>query len=211
MISGRTRVFALLGDPVSHSLSPAMHNAAFHALGLSAVYVPLRCGTDAVGPLVHALAAAGGGGNVTVPHEEVAADVVDRLRDGARAVGACNTFWAVGEECVGDNTDAEGFSRPSTSWSRPTRRGWSRGTGGSARAVVGAARERGARVAVLSGIRRAGSGSRSGPARSAWSRWRLMRAGCSSTRRRSASILAISRRSRSILRPTPRSPSTWFM
>ncbi|MBK9693402.1 MAG: hypothetical protein IPO73_17250 [Gemmatimonadetes bacterium] len=70
MISGRSRVFAILGDPVAHSLSPAMHNAAFHALGLEAVYVPLRAAAAEVPVLLHALARAGGGGNVTVPHKE---------------------------------------------------------------------------------------------------------------------------------------------
>lgn len=151
VISGRTRVFALLGDPVSHSLSPVMHNAAFHALGLEAVYVPLRCRADAVAPLIHALAAAGGGGNVTVPHKEVAAEAVDQLRDRARAVSACNTFWAVGEETVGDNTDAEGFLEALQGLEPPSDSGWLiAGTGGSARAVIGAAREQGAGVAVLS-------------------------------------------------------------
>lgn len=43
MIDGNTRVFAILGDPVAHSLSPLMQNAAFQAMGLAAVYVPLRC------------------------------------------------------------------------------------------------------------------------------------------------------------------------
>ncbi|MBA2458222.1 MAG: shikimate dehydrogenase, partial [Gemmatimonadales bacterium] len=46
MISGATRVYALLGDPVAHSLSPLMQNAAFRALGLKAVYVALRCSSD---------------------------------------------------------------------------------------------------------------------------------------------------------------------
>lgn len=158
MISGRARVFALLGDPVSHSLSPVMHNSAFHALGLEAVYVPFRCGPDAVGPLMHALAAAGGGGNVTVPYKEAAAEVVHRLRDRARAIGACNTFWAVGNECVGDNTDTEGFLRALDDLNPPDSAWLVAGTGGSARAVVGAARERGARVAVRS----------RDPARRAW-------------------------------------------
>ena len=45
-IGGGTRVYALLGDPVSHSLSPAMHNAAFQVLGIDAVYVPMRCSTS---------------------------------------------------------------------------------------------------------------------------------------------------------------------
>ena len=150
MISGRTRVFALLGDPVSHSLSPAMHNAAFHALGLEAVYVPLRCRADTVEPLIQALTAAGGGGNVTVPHKEVAATAVRRLRERARIFGACNTFWAVADESMGDNTDGEGLIEALEALDPPDS-GWLvAGTGGSAHAVVGAARERGAGVAVLS-------------------------------------------------------------
>jgi shikimate dehydrogenase len=127
-----------------------MHNAAFHALGLEAVYVPLRCSSDVVGPLVHALAAAGGGGNVTVPHKEIAADVVGTLRDRARAIRSCNTFWAVADDCVGDNTDTEGFLAALDQLDPPDAAWLVAGTGGSARAVVGAARERGARVAVVS-------------------------------------------------------------
>jgi shikimate dehydrogenase len=127
-----------------------MHNAAFHALGLEAVYVPLRCRADAVAPLIQALTAAGGGGNVTVPHKEVAAGAVRQLRERARLFGACNTFWAIGDESVGDNTDAEGLLE-ALDRLEPPDGGWLvAGTGGSARAVVGAARERGAGVAVLS-------------------------------------------------------------
>jgi len=127
-----------------------MHNAAFHALGLEAVYVPLRCATDAVGPLMRALTAARGGGNVTVPHKEVAADQVDRLEDRARALHSSNTFWSEGGKCVGDNTDTEGFLVALDDLDPPDSAWLVAGTGGSARAVVGAARERGANVAVLS-------------------------------------------------------------
>src|SRR5688500_10278670 len=105
VISGRTRVFAILGDPVSHSLSPAMHNAAFRALGLDAVYVPLPCKADDVPVLLGSLARAGGGGNVTVPHKEAAARAVDRLEPLAQALGACNTFWGDDGGAAGGNTD----------------------------------------------------------------------------------------------------------
>ncbi len=150
MINGRTRVFALLGDPVSHSLSPAMQNAAFHALGLHAVYVPLRCAAEDVPSLIRALTRAGGGGNVTVPHKMVAAEAVAQLRDSARTLGACNTFWAVGEESAGDNTDVEAV-REALGTLCPPQSGWLIvGTGGSARAVVGAARACGVGVAVRS-------------------------------------------------------------
>ena len=58
-----------------------MQNAAFRALGLSAVYVPLRCSSEDLAPLLRALARAGGGGNVTVPHKELAARSVDSCRE----------------------------------------------------------------------------------------------------------------------------------
>lgn len=146
--SGRTRVFAILGDPVAHSLSPAMHNAAFRMLGLDAVYVALRTAPGEVGGLMRALAAAGGGGNVTVPYKFTAAERVDEMR--GPLPGACNTFWADGDRLVGDNTDVTGIldglaalEAPATSWLLL-------GTGGSSQAVLAAARERGARVAVRS-------------------------------------------------------------
>ena len=56
MIDGSTRVFAILGDPVAHSLSPLMHNAAFTALGTRAAYVPLQCSAEDLGPLIQGLA-----------------------------------------------------------------------------------------------------------------------------------------------------------
>jgi shikimate dehydrogenase len=150
VISGRTRVFAILGDPVSHSLSPAMHNAAFRALGLDAVYVPLPCRADDVAPLVAGLGRAGGGGNVTVPHKEAAAQAVARLEPRAALLGACNTFWGEDGSAAGDNTDVAGLLDALDRLAPPPG-GWLvAGTGGSARAVVGAARERGVRLAVRS-------------------------------------------------------------
>lgn len=150
MIDGTTRVFALLGDPVAHSLSPAMHNAAFRVLGLRAVYVPLRCAAADVPALLGALGRAGGGGNVTVPHKEVAARAVDRPSGIVERLGACNTFWGEDGRCVGDNTDVPGLLAALDALAAPPG-GWLViGTGGGARAVVGAAVERGAAVAVFS-------------------------------------------------------------
>lgn len=150
MIDGSTRVYALLGDPVAHSLSPAMQNAAFWALGLPAVYVPLRCEASGVPGLIRALAEAGGGGNVTIPHKEVAAGAVDRLLDTAREVGACNAFWARDGEVVGDNTDVAGVLAAVDGLSPPEGPWLIVGTGGGARAAVVAAARRKAAVAVRS-------------------------------------------------------------
>jgi shikimate dehydrogenase len=148
VIDGSTRVFAILGDPVAHSLSPAMQNAAFRVLGLKAVYVPLRCTPDDLPGLLRALSRAGGGGNVTVPHKEAAARAVDRCEPAADRLGACNTFWAEDGACVGGNTDVAGVLAALDDLEAPPGAWLVLGTGGGARAAVGAARERGAAVAV---------------------------------------------------------------
>jgi shikimate dehydrogenase len=150
VIDGSTRVFAILGDPVAHSLSPAMHNAAFRVLGLKAVYVPLRCAPADLPGLLRALSRAGGGGNVTVPHKEAAARAADRCQPVAERLGACNTFWGEDGACVGDNTDVAGVLAALDDLEAPPGAWLVLGTGGGARAAVEAARERGAAVAVSS-------------------------------------------------------------
>jgi shikimate dehydrogenase len=142
------RVFALLGRPVAHSLSPRMHNAAFAAMGLRATYVALDCSAEAVPALVATIAGNGGGGNVTVPHKGVAVTAVTRMVDSP--IEACNTFWAEDGQAVGTNTDVDGVlgAIDALGWEADA---WLIiGTGGSALATAAAAARRGARVAVQS-------------------------------------------------------------
>ena len=106
-----TRVLVLLGDPVEHSLSPVVQNAALLDAGLDAVYVVQRAPADELGAILRAQAYAGGGGNITVPHKEAAATMVDLPSDAVRRTGACNTFWAQDGKVAGDNTDLDGFQR----------------------------------------------------------------------------------------------------
>jgi shikimate dehydrogenase len=150
VIGGSTRVLAILGDPVSHSLSPTMHNAAFRALGLDAVYVPLRVASTDVPDLMRALARAGGGGNVTVPHKGTAARAVTRPGSRLGPLQACNTFWGTDGEIHGDNTDVDGVREALRDLEAPATTWLIAGTGGGARAVVAAAQEVNARVAVHS-------------------------------------------------------------
>jgi shikimate dehydrogenase len=150
VIGGSTRVFAILGDPVRHSLSPAMHNAAFRALGLDAAYVALRTTPGQVSDLIRALAHAGGGGNVTVPHKEVAARSLTLPSARVKSLGACNTFWGAGDEVHGDNTDVDGVLAALDLLEAPASAWLVAGTGGGARAVIAAAQARGARIAVTS-------------------------------------------------------------
>jgi shikimate dehydrogenase len=150
VISGRSRVFVILGDPVAHSLSPIMQNAAFRALGISAVYVPLQCSADDVPGLIGAIARAGGGGNVTVPHKELAARSVEDCRELAETVEACNTFWSENGSIIGDNTDVPGLLEALHQLEVPAAPWFIAGTGGGARAAVVAAAEHGVAVAVRS-------------------------------------------------------------
>jgi shikimate dehydrogenase len=150
VIDGSARVFAILGNPVAHSLSPAMQNAAFRALGLPAVYVPIPCPADEVPHLIRALGKAGGGGNVTVPHKEIAARSVDVSRDIVEVVDACNTFWSDNGGTVGDNTDVHGVLEALRELEAPRAPWLIAGTGGGARAAVVAAGQSGVSVAVTS-------------------------------------------------------------
>ena len=101
--------FAVLGDPVDHSLSPRIHGAAFRAAGRRARYVARRVSARDCGPTLRSLALAGGGGNVTVPHKERALRFLERRTAAVDGTGACNTFWAEDGQVCGDNTDVEGF------------------------------------------------------------------------------------------------------
>lgn len=145
------KLLALVGDPVSHSLSPAMHNAAMHALGLPGTYVALRTPAPALPTVLAALAAVGGAGNVTVPHKEAAAGYVARKTDPCARTGACNTFWVEDGVLVGDNTDVAGLGKALDALGVAHGGRWLViGTGGSARAVAAAARDRGALLHVRS-------------------------------------------------------------
>lgn len=150
MITGSTRVFALLGRPVTHSLSPAMHNAAFAHEGLDAVYVALDCAPVELPGLMRGLALAGGGGNVTVPHKAIAAAALDRATDAVRRTEACNTWWLDDGRVCGDNTDVAGFTAAIARLPvAEAPRVLLIGAGGAARAVVASLHDRNASVRIL--------------------------------------------------------------
>jgi shikimate dehydrogenase len=111
-IGGATRVAAVLGFPVAHSLSPVIHNAAFAALDMDWTYVALQVEPAMVPAAVAGLRALGfAGANVTMPHKEAVADATDELSDDARRLRAVNTIELRGDLLVGHNTDAPGFAR----------------------------------------------------------------------------------------------------
>jgi len=112
LVDGGTRTVGVIGWPVEHSLSPAIHNAAFAALGLPWVYVPLPVLPGEVGAALAGLRALGfAGANVTMPHKTEVAERVGSLSDDARRLNAVNTIVVGAEEIAGHNTDAPGFDR----------------------------------------------------------------------------------------------------
>ena len=147
-LSGSTRVYALLGDPVSHTMSPCMHNAAFAVLGLDAVYVAIRCDAPELAGVMRALALNGGGGNITVPHKQTAARVLAEA--GISAPPGVNTFWGVDGTLRGAETDSAGILTALQRLGATDGKWCVVGTGGSALAALQAARTAGAHVAVRS-------------------------------------------------------------
>lgn len=110
-ITGRTKVFGIFGYPVTHSLSPALHNAVFQKRKLDAVYLPFEVKPDYLVEAVEALKSLNiQGVNVTVPHKEQAANFVDEIpHDVDRAIGAVNTIVFRDGKLLGYNTDGPGF------------------------------------------------------------------------------------------------------
>ena len=151
--SGETRLAGVIGWPVRHSRSPAIHNAAFAATGLDWLFLAMPVRPGAVGAAVAGMGALGIEGlSVTMPHKAAAVAVVDQLSDDAVALGAVNCVARDGELLVGHNTDGGGFVdalRIDEGIDPSGMRCVVVGAGGAARAVVRALAGAGAdRVAV---------------------------------------------------------------
>jgi len=151
-INGKTQLIGLLGWPVGHSFSPAMHNAAAAALGLNWAYVPLPVRPEGLVSALGGLAALGFRGvNVTVPHKAAALPYLDAVYPAALAIGAVNTIVAGDGRLTGFNTDWSGFltDLEGHGLALDGRDCVVLGAGGAARAVVYALLRAGARVTVL--------------------------------------------------------------
>lgn len=148
-ITGRTSVFGLFGLPVAHSVSPAMHNAAFDAAGIDAVYLPLPA-ADVDDLRTFATAMGMKGASVTIPYKVPLLDRVDETDDVTRAVGALNTIRIDAGRWSARNTDVDGFLQPLRDRHVPLagRRAAILGAGGSARGVAIALASQGAFVTV---------------------------------------------------------------
>jgi 3-dehydroquinate dehydratase/shikimate dehydrogenase len=144
-IGPRTALYGVAGRPVAHSLSPAMHNAAFEQLGLDAAYIPLAAAdVDDLFDGVEMLGVAGV--SVTAPFKVAVVPRVSSLDEDARSTGAVNTVVRHGSGWRGCNTDLEGFLAGCRGVALSGRRVAVLGTGGAARSVALAARRSGAAV-----------------------------------------------------------------
>lgn len=153
MITGRTRVFGLVGHPVHHSLSPAMHNELFRRAGVDAVYVAFEvppAGAPDVGRAVRTLGLAGV--NLTVPFKEAILPDLDDLAPAARLAGAVNVVLRRDGRLEGHNTDGLGYvyALREELGVDPAGRGAAvLGAGGTGRAVAAALAEAGAATVHL--------------------------------------------------------------
>lgn len=150
-ISGRSRVFCVLGHPVGHSLSPAMQNAALRDMGLDGVYVAFEVSPEGLPDAIRGLHALGAGGvNCTIPHKEAVIPLLDELSEEARVIGAVNTVLFREGRRIGYNTDAPGFlaALRAEGVDPSGARAVVLGAGGSARAVVAALARCGCRVTL---------------------------------------------------------------
>ena len=146
-----SRRVSLIGWPVEHSLSPAMHNAAFQAMGMGWRYELLPVTPGQLGAALADLNAGDfGGANVTVPHKSAVMAYLDEIDDAARSIGAVNTIAVEGKRLVGYNTDAAGFVRAlrEARLEPAGRRALLLGAGGAARAVAYALAQASCAVAI---------------------------------------------------------------
>ncbi len=152
IVSGKTKLCGIIGDPVEHSMSPAMHNAAFRMIGLDYVYVPFRVKKEELGKAIEGMKALNIRGlNVTIPHKVTVIPFLDEIDPLAEKIGAVNTVVNNNGVLRGYNTDASGFLRALLE------RGIEPkgknivilGAGGASRAVSYILAERGARLVIL--------------------------------------------------------------
>ena len=147
-LTAATDIYGLVGLPVSHSVSPAMHNAAFAATRLDAVYLPLPA-VSADDFVTFGRALGVKGVSVTIPHKISLFERVDEVDAVARRIGAINTIRVIDDRWVGGNTDVEGFLSPLVN--RVALKGLKAsilGSGGAARAVAVALSSSGCRVRI---------------------------------------------------------------
>ena len=148
IVTGRTRLAVVIGDPVEHSLSPAIHNAAFSSTGVDWTYAPLRVSSASLADFIAVLRGSSiSGVSVTMPHKDPVARLVDRLDESSVALSSVNTIVKTDDgELVGHSTDGDGLCDALTEAEVSVRSGrvLVLGAGGAARSIVDALARNGA-------------------------------------------------------------------
>ncbi len=136
-IKGTTQLLGVIGDPITHSLSPVMQNAALAQLGADFVYLPFPVASPDLADVLSGFRAIGlRGFNVTIPHKQAIMPLLSEISPVAQAVGAVNTVCRTDQGWYGTNTDIEGFLAPLVDEQRDWSSAVILGNGGAARAVV---------------------------------------------------------------------------
>lgn len=152
-IDGRTKIFGIIGYPIKHTFSPYMHNSAFKALNINAIYVPFEAAPEKLKDVLKGLIALRVCGiNVTIPHKEAIAPLLDELSPEAKGIGAANVVLVNNGKTIGYNTDGEGFLislKKDLKVSPKNRRIFILGAGGAAKAVAYVSAREGARSITL--------------------------------------------------------------
>jgi len=152
MINAGTKLCGVIGDPVSHTLSPAMHNAAMTSLGLDCVYLAFLVKSASLSAAIQGMKALGMKGlNVTIPHKVAVLRFLDELDPLAQDIGAVNTIVNREGKLSGYNTDAGGFmdSLRAAGFEAQGKKAVLMGAGGAARAIAFALISDGAQVTIL--------------------------------------------------------------
>ncbi len=152
-IDAETKLYFLLGNPVAHSLSPALHNAAFQALHFNAVYLAAKVDQNQVGNALKGMRALQiAGANVTSPHKEAVIEYLDEVSEEARLIRSVNTIINKDGRLKGCSTDGSGFYRAMLAKVADYDPTWPVmivGTGGAARAVSYTMAEKGVQKIYL--------------------------------------------------------------
>jgi len=149
-LSKHTRVYGVIADPVAHSKSPVIHNRAFQARRIDAVYLPFLVAPPQLGEWMKLAAALPVCGfSVTIPHKQKIGRYLDIIDPLAKRVGAVNTVWRKSGKWRGTNTDVNGILKPLSRHMRPAQSSiLIAGYGGAARAAAIALADAGARITI---------------------------------------------------------------
>ena len=138
------KLYAIIGHPLGHTMSPALHNSGFSMYNLASVYMAFPTPPEKLSNFMTAFRTLPiHGASVTIPHKETVIEYLDEITPRAKTVGAVNTLFWQEDKLVGDNTDVLGFMAPLIGMESKFKRALVLGAGGAAKAVLAGLKELG--------------------------------------------------------------------